>query len=110
MATKKKTAKPAKKHLTSKPGEPGKSLPVPMAIARPMTIEQSGPISFEFAPGVGPTVHPFLAPQTEPVVLAAAEPLRIGSADVVLPCCRICGGEMKSNVCPADGFHLVDAP
>ena len=30
--------------------------------------------------------------------------------DGELPCCRICGGEMKSNICPGDGFHLVDAP
>lgn len=26
------------------------------------------------------------------------------------PPCLICGGEMKANVCPADGYHFVDAP
>lgn len=25
-------------------------------------------------------------------------------------CCRICGGEMKSNVCATDGYQLVDCP
>jgi hypothetical protein len=33
-----------------------------------------------------------------------------GSVVTPRPLCAICGGEMKSNVCPADGYHLVDAP
>lgn len=47
-------------------------------------------------------------------IAAAVKVTVLDTVDGVLvppvPCCRVCGGEMKSNVCPADGYHLVDAP